>query len=145
MLANALSSSHSAGWQSLLGIQQTFNTWVRVPGRFFVDKACAKGNLFYNLNVDIPFNWKFDQDALTISPGSELYPTAGMYLFWAWDSFCVVWIFWLPYYISKSWGHLWLYTISCPPPLTAIPSCFQLPLCPILYSHVIYSLSYHRV
>jgi len=85
-------------------MQQTFITWVCTAGRPFADKAGGKGNLSDNLNAAAPSCWKFDQDGLTISSLSEMYPMAVIWLFWAWDSFWVACRCWLPSHIpNKSW------------------------------------------
>jgi len=72
MLSGELSSSLSAGWQSIHLIRRIFNTGVRPPGRSFPDKAGGTGDYSDNLNAAAPSWWKFDQDAVTISSVSEM-------------------------------------------------------------------------
>jgi len=110
MLWGAVSSLLSTGWRLILRIRRTFTTWIRPPGRSFADKPGGKGDLFDNLNAAAPWCWKSDQDALTISSVSEMYPTAVICLFWARDSFCVARRFWLPCHISKK---SWTLAILC--------------------------------
>jgi len=95
---------HVGLWWWIQLIWPTFNIWVRPPGRSFADKAGGKGNLSNNSNAAAPSYRESDQDALTISSLSEMYPTAVICLFWVWDFFWVVHRFWLPCHISKkSW------------------------------------------
>jgi len=101
MLSGALSSSLSTGWMLILQIRRTFIIWVRPPGRSFADKAGGKGDLSDSLNAAAPSCWKGDQEALTISSVSEIYPTAVIGLFRGQDSFCIAHKFWLPCHISK--------------------------------------------
>jgi len=89
MLSGALSSSLLTGWCLILRTQRTFKIWVCPPGRSFANKAGGKGDLSDNLNAAAPSCCKSDQDALTISSVSEMYPTAVICLFWARNSFCV--------------------------------------------------------
>ena len=104
MLSGARSPSLSTGWRLILRIRRTFKIWVLPPGRSFADKAVGKGDLSDNLNAAAPSCWKSDQDVLTISSVSEMYPTAVICLFWARDSFWVARKVWLPSHISKtSW------------------------------------------
>jgi len=105
MLWGVLSSTISAGWRSILLILRPFKTWVHSTGRCFADKAGGKDDLSDNINAATPSCWKFDQDALTISSVSEMYPTAVIDLFWARDSFCIACWFWLPcHYSKRSWS-----------------------------------------
>jgi len=110
MLSGAQSSSPSTGWWLILRIRRTFMIWVLPPGRAFADKAGGKGDLSDNLNAAAPSCWKSDQDALTISSVSEIYPMAVICLFWARDSFWVARRFWLPCHISKK---SWTLAILC--------------------------------
>jgi len=110
MISGALSLSLLGGWQSIVSIWQTFNTWVRPPGRSFAVKAGGKGDLSDNLNEASPSCWKFDQDALTISSLSDMYPMAVIWLFWVRHSFCVACRYWLHCHISKQ---LWTLAILC--------------------------------
>jgi len=87
MLLGVLSSSLSTGWQLILRIQRTFNIWGLPPGKSFADKAGGKGDLSDNVSAAAQSCWKGDQDALTISSVSEMYPTAVTCLVWARDSF----------------------------------------------------------
>jgi len=104
MLSGALSSSLPTGWQLIVRIRRIFNTWVHPPWRSFADKAGGKGDLSDNLNAAAPSCWKSDHNAFTISSVSEMYPTAVICMFWAWDSIWVARRFWLPCHISKmSW------------------------------------------
>jgi len=104
MFAGALSWSLSTGWRLILRIRWTFKIWVRPAWRSFADKADGKGDLSDNLNAATPSCWRSDQDAVTISSVSEMYPTAVICLFWTRDSFWVAHRFWLPCHISKkSW------------------------------------------
>jgi len=104
MLSDALSSSLSNGWWLILRIQQTFTIWVHSPGRSFSNTAGGKGDLSDNLNAAAQSCSKSDQDALTVSSVSEIYPTAVILLFWAQHSFWVARKFWLPCQISnQSW------------------------------------------
>jgi len=89
MLAGELSSSLLAGWGSICFIWWTFNTWVCPAGRSFADKAAATGDFSVNLNAAALSYWQCDQDALMITSVPEMYLTAAICLFWAWDSFCV--------------------------------------------------------
>jgi len=110
MLSGALSLSLSTGWQLIFWIRRTFKIWVLPPGRSFADKPGGKGDLCDNLNAAAPSGWKSDQDALTISAVSEMYPTVVVCLFWARDSFWLAYRFWLPCHISKK---SWSLTILC--------------------------------
>jgi len=104
LLSGEVSSSLSAGWQWIHLIRRTFNTWVCPPGRSCIDKYGGIGDFSDNLNAAAPSCWKRDQDALTISSVSEMYPTAVICLFWFRNCFCVARRFWLPCHISKpSW------------------------------------------
>ena len=110
MLAGVLSASLSSGRPLSLLIWRTFNNWVRPPGRSFADKAGGKGDLSDNLNVAAPSCWTTDQDALTISSVSQMYPTDVICLFWGRHSFCVANRFWLPWNIYKTG---WTLAILC--------------------------------
>jgi len=110
MLSGARSLSLSTGWRLILQIRRTFKIWVLTPGRSFADKAGGKGDLSDNINAAAPSCWKSDQDALTISSVSKMYPTAVIYLFWARDSFWVARRFWLTCHISK---RSWTFAIVC--------------------------------
>jgi len=110
MLSGTLTSSLSTGWQLILRFRRTFTIWVLPPGRSFVDNAAGKGDLSDNLNAAAPSCWTSDQDALTISSVTEMYPTAVICLIWARDSFCVAHRFWLPCHISKM---SWTLAIQC--------------------------------
>jgi len=89
MLSGAPSSSLVTGWRLIILIQRTFNIRVHPPGRSFAGTTSC---------------WKSVQDAFTISPMSEMCPTAVICLFSMGDSFCVAHRFWLPCHISKmSW------------------------------------------
>jgi len=109
-ISGMLSSSPSAGCRTILQIRQTFNTWVPPPRTSCAKEAGGKGDLSDNVNAAAPSRWKFDQDALTISSVSEIYPTAVICMFWVRDSFCVELWFWLPCHISKK---LWALAILC--------------------------------
>jgi len=98
--SDALSSSLSAAWQSILLIRQTSNTWIHPPRRSFAAKAGGQGDVFDNVNPATPSRWKVEQDALTISSVSEMYPMAVICSLWARDFFCVECRFWLPCHIS---------------------------------------------
>jgi len=114
MLSDTLSLSHWTGWQLICLIQRIFNIWVRPPGRSFADNARGKGDLPDNWNVAAPSCWKSDQNALTISSVSEMYPTAVIGVFWARDSFCVAHRSWLPCHVSKrSWTLAILCNVRC--------------------------------
>jgi hypothetical protein len=76
MLSGELSSLLSARKISIHLIQRTFNTSVRLPGRSFADKAGGTGEFPNNLNGTAPSCSKFDQDTMTISSVSEMYPMA---------------------------------------------------------------------
>jgi len=110
MFSGALSSSLSTGWRLILRIRRTFKIWVRPPRSSFADKAGGKGDLSDNLNAAAQSCWKSDQDALTISSVSKMYPTVVICLFWARDYFCVARRFWLPCHISKK---SWTLAILC--------------------------------
>jgi len=110
MLSGALSSSLSTGWELIVRIQQTFNIWVRSPGRFFADKAGCKGVPSDNLNAATPSCWNSDHDDLKIFSASEMYPMAVISLFRVGDSFCVAPRLWLPCPISKK---SWTMAILC--------------------------------
>jgi len=104
MLSIALSSSHSAGWWSILFIRWTFDTWVFPPGRSFADTGGGKWDLSDNLNAAAPSHLMSDQDALTIFSVSEMYLIAVICLFWVSDSFSVAHRFQFHCDISKqSW------------------------------------------
>jgi len=105
-----LSYSHLTGSRLILQIWLTFNLWVRPPGRSFADKDGGKGDLSDNLNAATPSCWKSDQDALTISSVSEIYPTAVICLLGAQDSFWVACRFWLPCHGPQK---LWTLAILC--------------------------------
>jgi len=114
MLSSAKFSSLSPGWRSIHLIWRTFNSCIRPPGRSFADNAGGKGDCSDNLNAAIPWWWKFDQDALTISAVTEMYPMAHICLFWPRDSFCVARKFWLCCHISKmSWTLPILCNVLC--------------------------------
>jgi len=100
----------SSGWQLIFRIWWTIKIWVLPPGRSFADKAGGKGILSDNSNAAAPSGWKSDQDALTISAGSEMYHTAVICLCWACDSFCIARMFLLPCHISKT---SWTLPILC--------------------------------
>jgi len=68
------------------------------------------GDLSDNLDAAATSHWKSDQDPLTLSSVSEMYPKAVICLFQARDSFCVVRRFWLPCHISKK---SWTLAIRC--------------------------------
>jgi len=110
MLPGSLCSSLSAGWQVILVIWWRFNTCVCPPGRSISAKASGNGDLSDNLNAATPSCWKFDQDALTISSASEMYPTAAIGLFWVQDYSCVAHRFCLPCHISRK---PWTLAILC--------------------------------
>ena len=125
MLSRASSSSHSTGWQLILRIRRTLNIWVGLPGRSFADNAGGKDDLSDSLNAAAPSCWKSEQDALMISSVSEMYPTAFICSFGAWDSFCVACRFWWPCHIvEKSWWPWPFWTILFPLPLSSFPSRF---------------------
>ena len=110
MHPGALSSSLSTGWQLILRIWRTFKIWVLPPERSFADEADGKGDLSDNLNTAVTSCWKSDQEAVTISSVSEMYPTAVMCLFWVRDSFCIAHRLWLPCHITKK---SWTLAIQC--------------------------------
>jgi len=110
MLSGVLSSSLLTGWQLILRIRRTFNTWVRPPGSAFEDEGGGKGDLSDHLNAAAPSCWKDDHDALTISSTSEMSPTTIICLFGAQDSVWVANRFWLPCHISKM---SWTFAILC--------------------------------
>jgi len=112
MFSGTLFLSLSNGWRLILRIWQTFKIWVRPAERSFADKAGGKGDLSDNLDAAAPSGWKSDEDALTISSVSEIYPTAVTCLFCARDSFCTARRFWLPCHISKK---SWTLAILCNP------------------------------
>jgi len=90
MLLGAQSSSLSTGFQLSLQIQWTFNNWVHTSGWSFADKAGSKGDSSDHLNTGAPSCWNSDQDAVTSSAMSEMYPTAVICFYWARDFFSVV-------------------------------------------------------
>ena len=105
MHSSALSTSLFASWWWILCVRRTFNTVVPPPGRSFADNADGKGDLSENLNAATPSCSKCDQDALTISSVSELYPSIVICTFWLCDIFCVACRCWLPCCFSeKSWN-----------------------------------------
>ena len=110
MLSGELCSSVLAGWPSIRLIGWTFNRCVHPPWRFFADKAGSTGDFSDNYNAATPSCWKFDQNALTISLVSEMYPIAVICVFWAWDSVSVARRFWLPCHIVNK---LWTLAIRC--------------------------------
>ena len=73
-------------------------------------KGGTKGDLSANLNAAAHSWWQSNQDALTISSMSEIYPTSVIWSFWGHDSFCILHRFWLPCNISKN---LWTLAIQC--------------------------------
>jgi len=101
MLSCGRSLSLLTGWQLILLIRWSFNTWVRPQGRSFADQAGGKGDYSDNLNAASPPCWNSDHDALTISSIAEMYPTAVICLYCRPDSFCVPHRFWLPSDISR--------------------------------------------
>ena len=104
MLSGVVSSSVWTGRWLICLIRRTFDIRVRSPGRSFADNCGGKGDLSDNLNAAAPSCWKSDQDALTISFVSEMYPTAVICMFWAGDYFWLSCKFWLPCHIyQKSW------------------------------------------
>jgi len=110
MLSGALCSSLSTGWRLILRIRWTFKIWVHPARRSFTDKAGGKGKLSDNWNAAAASCCKSDQDTLTFSSVSEMYPKAVIYLFSARDSFLVARRFWLHCHISKK---LWTLAILC--------------------------------
>ena len=110
MLSGTISSLLSAGWQLILLIRQTFNTGVCPPGRSFAHKAGGKDDLSDNVNAATPSCWKLDQDAPMISSLFQIYSTAVICAFWAWDSFFVACRLWLPCLIFKT---LWTLATPC--------------------------------
>jgi len=104
MLSGEQASSLLAGWQSIRLIGRTSNTWVLPPWRSFAHRAGGTGDFSDNENAAAPSCWQCDQDALTISSVSEMYPLDVICVLWARHSFCVARRFWLPCHISKkSW------------------------------------------
>ena len=81
MLSGRSSASLSTRWRSIVLIWLTFNTSVCPPGRFVSDNTGGKSDLSDYFNAAAPSCWKFDQDAMMISPVSEMYPTAGISCF----------------------------------------------------------------
>jgi len=57
MIPHVLPSSLLTGWQLILQIQQTFNIWVRPPGKFVADKAGGKEDLSDYWNSAAPSCW----------------------------------------------------------------------------------------
>jgi len=110
MLSGVLSLSLLTGWQLILRIQQTFKISVPPSGRSFADEGGGKGDHSDNLNAAAPSCWKSEQEALTMTWVSEMYPTAVICLFWERDYFCVALRFWLPCHISK---RSWTLAILC--------------------------------
>ena len=110
MLPGVLSSSLSNGWWLILRIWWRINSWVCPPGRSFPDNASGEGDHSACLNAATPSYWKCDQDALTISSVSKMYPTAVICLFWGRDSFVVARRFWMPCHMSKK---SWTLAILC--------------------------------
>jgi len=108
--SGALSTLLAAGWWSILYIRHTYNTWVLLPGRSFTDKAGWNSDLSDNLNAAAPSCWMFDQDALTISSVSKMYPIAVICLFKVGDSICAARRFWLHCHFSKN---SWTLAIVC--------------------------------
>jgi len=109
-LSGVLFSSLSARCRAIFYIRCTFNIWVCHPRMFFADHTGGWGDLSHDLNTAEQLCWTFDQDALTISSVSEMYPMAVICSFWACDSFWVAWRFWLPCHISK---RSWTLAILC--------------------------------
>jgi len=101
MHSGALSLSHSAGWQPIRLIQWTFTTLVHSPGRYFGDNTGARSDVSDNENAVAPSCWYCDKNGFMISSVSVMYGMAVICLFWAQDSFCVEFRFWLPCHISK--------------------------------------------
>ena len=101
MLSGTLFSSLSTGWRLILQIRLTFKIWFRPPGKPFAEKAPAKGDLSANFDAAAPSCWKSDQDALTISAISEMYPMVVLCSFCARDFFWVEHMFWHPCHISN--------------------------------------------
>ena len=110
MLSGALFSSLSTGWGLIPRIRQPLNIWVCPPARSFADKAGGKDDLSARLNAAASSWWKCDQEALTISSVSGMYPTAIICLFWARDPICVAHRIRLPCHIFKK---MWTLTILC--------------------------------
>jgi len=94
------SSSLLAEWQSILLIQQTFNTRVSPAGRSFADNVIGRSEFSDDVNTAAPSFWMFHLDASTFSSAFEIYPTAVIWMFWAQDYFCVACRFWLCWFIS---------------------------------------------
>jgi len=132
MLSCALSSSHWTGWWLILRIQQTFNIWVRPPGRSFADKGGGNGDLSDNLNAAAPSCRMSDEDAWTISSLSEMHPTADNCVFWTRDCIWVAGRFWLPCHILKSREPWTFCAISFTPPLSSFLCRFLCSMYPIL-------------
>jgi len=104
MRSGALSLSVWTGWRVILRIWWRFNIGVCPPGRSFADKGGGKADLSDNWNEAAQSGWKSDQDALTISSVSEIYPTGVFCLYWARDYSWVARRCWLRCHISeKSW------------------------------------------
>jgi len=99
--SSAQSSSLSTGCRLILGMQRTFNIWVRPPGRSFVDNTGGNGNISDCSNTAAPSCWERDQDALTISSMAEMYPTAVICVVWAKATPCVLHRFWPRCHFSK--------------------------------------------
>jgi len=110
MVSGVLSSSFSIRWPSVHLICWTSNIWVRPPGRSCADTGGGKGDRSDNLNAATPWCRKSDQDALTISSVSKMYPMAVSYWFSARESFYVACRLWLPGHISKQ---QWTMAIRC--------------------------------
>jgi len=132
MLSGAQSLLLSNGWLLITRIRRTFTIWVLPPGRSFADNAAGKGDLSDNLNAAAPSCWKSDQDALSISSVSEMYPTSVICLFWVRDSFSVARRFSQLCHISKSREPWPFCAISFPPPHSSFLSRFLCSWYPIL-------------
>jgi len=137
ILPGALSSSLSTGWQLILFIWQTSNSWVWPPERLFVGQASVKVVLSDNLNADAPSCWRSDQDAWMISSLSEIYLIPVICLIGVCDSFCIA--YWLGCHLSRTSWTLDFCAIVSPPPPSSFLSRFlyssytmpsqRLPIC----------------
>jgi hypothetical protein len=101
MLGGSLSSPVLTGWRSIHLIQWTFIIWVGPPLRSFAYTAGCKGDLSDHINRATRSCGRSDLDVLKISTVYKMYSTTVICLFWARDSLCVAYRFWLPCHISK--------------------------------------------
>lgn len=101
LISRTVSSSLLISWLLVFRIQQTFNMWIRPPGKVLAGRAGEKWAISSWLDSATPLCWNSYQDELTLSSVSKSYPTAVICMFCAQNLFYLVHRLRFPCHIYK--------------------------------------------